>query len=271
MGVGCAGKANLSADTLAGKRKLLRLCTYTECAQSPELQAAVAARQWSTAWLCLMVSAKRAPPVRLHAPHNCAQQLARPMQSLLQRMIETASFPESWRVHWVVPIYRKKAGFSASNYRGVHLTAQLSKVAERLLLPLVEPHIGRAVAFGPNQFAYTKGRGARDALAYLMISWLLALNRRRKSPSIARTCPGAFDRVQFERLLEKLRSKGSSPYTGRCGGFLAAATYCTGGRGWPALCQDAPQHGFSRAPCQAPSSGTSSTRTPGARSMRQAS
>ena len=60
----------------------------------------------------------------------------------------------------MVPIYKKKAVTSASNYRGIHLTAHLSKVAERPLLPLVEPHISCTFAFGPNQFAKTQGRGS---------------------------------------------------------------------------------------------------------------
>ena len=124
-------------------------------------------------------------------------------------MSETKSWP--WREHWIVPIFKKKAVFAASNYRGIHLTAQLSKVVERLLLPLIEPHISRTVAFGPNQFAYTKCRGARDALAYLTMSWLLALNRRKKVAVYCSDVSGAFDRVRAERLLEKLRCKGVHP------------------------------------------------------------
>ena len=142
---------------------------------------------------------------------RCAEQLAKPLQFLLQRMLETKSWPESWSEHWVVTIYKKKAVFAASNERGIHLTAQLSKVAERLLLPLIEPHISRTVVFGPNQFAYTKCRGARDALAYLTMSWLLALNRRKKVAVCCSDVSGAFDRVRAERLLEKLRCKGVHP------------------------------------------------------------
>ena len=108
-------------------------------------------------------------------------------------------------------LYKKKAVFSASNYRGVHLTAQLSKVAERLLLPMLETHISHTVACGPNQFAHTKGRGARDALAYLMMSWILALIRRKKVAVYCSDVSGAFDRVRAERLLEKLRCKGVHP------------------------------------------------------------
>ena len=53
------------------------------------------------------------------------------------------------------------------------------------------PHISHTVAFGLNQFAYTKGRGARDALGYLTMSWILALNRRKK---VAVYCSECFRR-----------------------------------------------------------------------------
>ena len=159
---------------------------------------------------------------------RCAEQQAKPLQFLLQRMLQTKSWPESWREHWVVPIYKKKAVFVASNYRCIHLTAQLSKVAERLLLPLVEPHISRTVAFGPNQFAHTKCRGARDALAYLTMSWLLALNRRKKVAVYCSDVSGVRQSSSWAFTGETPMPR-STPHDGRADGILAAATHCTCG------------------------------------------
>ena len=76
---------------------------------------------------------------------------------------------------------------------------------------MLETHISHTVAFGPNQFAYTKGRGARGALVYLMMSWILALNRRKEVAVYCLDVSWAFDRVRAERLLEKLRCKGVHP------------------------------------------------------------
>ena len=59
----------------------------------------------------------------------------------------------------------------ATNYRGIHLTAQLSKVVERMIKRLFEPYLERTIGFGPNQFAYRAKRGARDAIALLMMEW----------------------------------------------------------------------------------------------------
>ena len=63
------------------------------------------------------------------------------------------------------------------------MTAHLSKAAEHIIL---------TVAFGPNQFAYRKGRGTRDALAHLTLAWVLSLNRRKKVAVYCSYVAGAF-------------------------------------------------------------------------------
>ena len=83
----------------------------------------------------------------------CAAQLARPVAILAMRIIMTGIWPEPWRMHWVIPLFKKGSTFSAENYRGIHLTAQISKVVERLVKRQFEPYLERTVGFGPNQFA----------------------------------------------------------------------------------------------------------------------
>ena len=97
------------------------------------------------------------------------------------------------------------------NYRGVHLTWQLSKVIERLFFRLLEPHICKHVRGGPNQFAYMKGRGARDALALLATSWIAALNGRMKVGIYCSDVSGAFDKVDASVLRMKLQAQRFHP------------------------------------------------------------
>ena len=73
--------------------------------------------------------------VPAHILKCCAEQLAKPLQILLLRMLETASWPEPWREHWIVPIYKNIAVFSAGNHRGVHLTAQFVEGCRTLAAP----------------------------------------------------------------------------------------------------------------------------------------
>ena len=111
----------------------------------------------------------------------------------------------------MAPLHKKKSVFQPGNYRGVHLTAQLSKVVERMLQILYQPHLTQTLAFGPRQFAYTAERGARDALATMVLTWLWALAAGRKVAVYCSDVSGAFDRVRMGRLLQKLGNKGLHP------------------------------------------------------------
>ena len=99
-----------------------------------------------------------------------AEALAKPVGRLLQSILEVGIWPQCWRLHWLIPIHKKKSVWDAFNYRGVHLTTQASKVMERALLDMCAPYLREVDAGGPNHFAYTPGRGSRDALALMVLT-----------------------------------------------------------------------------------------------------
>ena len=101
-------------------------------------------------------------------------------------------------------LYKKKGVHLPENYRDTHLTRQLSKVMDRLLWHRFVPFIAKSVSFGPNQFAYTKERRARDTLAHLVMVWLKALSKDRKIAVYCSDVSAEFNRVCAERLMQKL-------------------------------------------------------------------
>ena len=135
---------------------------------------------------------------------------AYPVLKLTVVILNSGEWPQVWREHWVVPLHKRNAIFLPKNYRGVHLTAQLSKVIERLLLSLMVPHITLWNLTGENQFAYSKRKGSRDVLALLSLRWLKALENGHKVLVYCSDVSGAFDKVSRERLLDKLAAKGIS-------------------------------------------------------------
>jgi hypothetical protein len=137
--------------------------------------------------------------------------LAKPLCKLARRIIAEGRWPEIWITHWIVPLHKRNNVFAADNYRGVHLTPQLSKAMERLLRTLFMPFLLKNNAFGPNQYAYIPERGARDALANLLLIWLTSIARGRKVAVYCSDVSGAFDRVSLDRLAKKLRSKKVHP------------------------------------------------------------
>ena len=127
---------------------------------------------------------------------HCARALALPVALLVMQMLCREEWPDIWRDHWVIPIFKRGAVFKPENYRAIHLTAQLSKIAERILKRITEPLLERMDAFGGNQFAYRKARGAQDAMAFLVLEWISAFNNREKVVVYCSDVAGAFDRVR---------------------------------------------------------------------------
>ena len=62
---------------------------------------------------------------------SCAKEVAYPLALLLRKMLANGAWPDRWHEHWIVPLYKRGSRANPSNYRGVHLTSQMSKCAER--------------------------------------------------------------------------------------------------------------------------------------------
>ena len=73
---------------------------------------------------------------------------------------------------------------------------------------MFEIHLESTITFGPNQFAYRRGRGCRDALALMLLDWISAFNNREKVALYSSDVSGAFDRVSRKRLIKKLENAG---------------------------------------------------------------
>ena len=139
---------------------------------------------------------------------RCAKVLKLPLVLLARTILTFGHWPSIWEEDWVVPLFKKKSQFDPKNYRGVHLTAQLSKAMERLLGRDWIPHMSTDCRIGRNQFAYRVQRGSRDAIAYLTFTWLNLLRQGRKVAVYLSDVSGAFDRVDSDRLILKLEHKG---------------------------------------------------------------
>ena len=133
--------------------------------------------------------------------------------------LQLGRWPDLWTVHCIEPLHKKKSVYCAANYRGVHLTAQLSKTMESLPGALFLPFLLVNAVFAPNQFAYTPQRGARDALAHMVLTWLPLLAAGRKIAVYCSEVSRAFDRVSAARSRAKLQAKNPSEDDRRLGLF----------------------------------------------------
>ena len=139
---------------------------------------------------------------------NLADVLAEPVFLLTKQILLARRWPVAWMQHWIVPLHKRKAVSNPSNYRGIHLTPHLSKVVERVLLKASEAILMQLSLFGRNQFAYSKRRGSRDAIAYMVVTWISAFEKRQNVGVFCSDVQGAFDRVSLSSICSKLHSAG---------------------------------------------------------------
>ena len=202
-------KANLFADTFSKKHSLNQEeeNEYTELpAHQGSIQRKIQKLQEKDAQKVmdkLDINSGTGPdllPARIL--RYCSAALARPVLLLTMCILTTGVWPQLWLQHWVAPLYKKKSVYHPGN---------VSKVVERLLKTLCYPHLKERSAFGARQFAHATGRGARDALAILVLTWVQALATGRKVAVYCSDVSGAFDRVRMKRLTAKLKQKGLHP------------------------------------------------------------
>ena len=112
-----------------------------------------------------------------------------------------------WRTRWIHPLHERSSRADAANYRGVHLTSQLSKVVETTIGSVFVPWFAKH-GFGEHQYAYTSKRSHRDVLAVNVCNWLLLLEAGFSMGLFCSNVSGAFDRVRRQRLCNKLSASG---------------------------------------------------------------
>ena len=178
-------KANLFATTFAAKCQLPppSVDGYTEHAPTELTSSLTLVRaQWTYQVLKNLRADTATGPDLLPARilKTCAKALAVPMTLLIRLLRRCGRWPALWKFHWIHPLYKKKAVRDPDNYRGLHLTPILSKVAERVLNCILAPFFEKSDAFGSTQWAFRKLRSCPDLLAMLINSWILAWLDKQK-------------------------------------------------------------------------------------------
>ena len=64
---------------------------------------------------------------------NIATCIYKALSILCRRILFEGRWPECWRKHYLVPVFKRKEVFLCKKYRGIHLTSIMSKVAERVI------------------------------------------------------------------------------------------------------------------------------------------
>ena len=103
--------------------------------------------------------------------------LATAVTKMTRAVIRAGVWPDTWRSHWVVPLFKAKSASDPVNYRGVQLTVVASKVTEPVIKRALMPYLVQKGAIGMDQFAFRPACPCNESFVLLVRTWIRAIER----------------------------------------------------------------------------------------------
>ena len=126
--------------------------------------------------------------------HVLKSALCGPLTALFQRICYTATFPTTWKISRITPIYKKEAHSDPINYRPIAVLPTLSRIFKRLLFTKLQRQI---LPYLPSEhIGFLKGSGTSDAGFSLASANTTAIKHRAVVRLVDLDIKGAFDHIK---------------------------------------------------------------------------
>ena len=135
-----------------------------------------------------------------------AQQIAPSLTLLFNKSLHSAVVPDEWKLANVVPVFKRGIKEHVQNYRPISLLCIVSKVLEKCVLNHIWEHLQEII--NDHQHGFMPGRSCTSQLVGVLDKIGKALDRGEQIDVIYLDMTKAFDKVNHELLINKLRRFG---------------------------------------------------------------
>ena len=139
---------------------------------------------------------------------SCAAEVAYPLYLIFQKSLQEGKLPALWKLSIVKPIFKKGHRYDPLNYRPISLTSVVCKSMERIICTKLRNYLETNFLLTENQFGFRPGRSTMDQLLLVYNSVSLMMDAGHVVDIIFFDFSKAFDVVNHEIMLVKLRSLG---------------------------------------------------------------
>ena len=137
-----------------------------------------------------------------------AAELAAPLCNLINKSIVTQKVPLKMKVARINPLYKKGSPNRCENYRPISILPIFSKITEKIINSQIIKYLEESNILNPVQFGFRKNLGTSDALLSFTNKTLKAFNHGNCVLGIFIDFSKAFDTVDHNILLTKLKTIG---------------------------------------------------------------
>ena len=150
------------------------------------------------------------PPIFLQ---NCSPTLSLPLSFIYQTSLNVGIFPAIWKLSIVTPLFKDGKRSDVSNYRPISGLSCIAKVLESIVTDRIFASFKNTIS--ENQHGFFSGRSCQTNLCIYNEFISTALDDALQVDSVYFDFKKAFDRVDHDILLQKLR------FYGVCGSLLS--------------------------------------------------
>ena len=155
-------------------------------------------------------------PTKAHGPDGfpsrilkeCAYQLAPSLLYLFTKSLRLSQIPAEWKLANIIPLHKKGAKDHVENYRSISLLSIISKTLERCVLNQLSNRLQTEIHSA--QYGFVSGRSSTAQLLSTLQTIGKNLDKGLQTDVVFMDISKAFDTVNHNRLLQKLRDFGLS-------------------------------------------------------------
>ena len=129
---------------------------------------------------------------------------------LVNLSLTQSKYPRYWKVSKIVPLHKKSDKTNGENYRPVSNIIFVSQICEKAAYEQLNDHFVSNQLLHPNNHGFRQNHNTVTALAQLQDMWLGVADKKEISAALLLDLTAAFDLVDHEILLGKLKIYGLS-------------------------------------------------------------
>ena len=139
---------------------------------------------------------------------DCSDVLAFPLTELINKSLETSTFPNIEKIAKVTPIFKNGTKSSFDNYRPISILPVFSKLLEGTVHRQLYSYLEENNFLTDRQFGFRKSRNTSQAITYITDFIRSAIDRGEYTGAIYVDLKKAFDTINHATILSKLSVYG---------------------------------------------------------------